>query len=73
MTVSPAPAGSDPLPTLPGGGHWHRGEWFGAVLTGTRLAEAPDPEGQEARARDFLDGAFRTGLDVAGRPGPGRP
>jgi hypothetical protein len=73
VTVSPAPAGSDPLPTLPSGGHWRRGEWFGAALTGTRLAEALDAEEQEARARDFLDAAFRTGLDVAGRAGPGRP
>ena len=73
VTVWPAPAGSDALPALPGGGHWHREGWFGAVLTGTRLTEVLDAEEQEARARDFLDAAFRTALDVAGRSRPGRP
>jgi hypothetical protein len=68
VTAWPAPGGSEPLPVLPGGGHWHREEWFGAVLTGTGLTETGAAEGQEARARDFLDAAFRAALALVAGP-----
>jgi hypothetical protein len=40
--VTPWPYPKDPAPPeLPGGGHWHREGWFGAVLTATSLLAAP--------------------------------
>lgn len=41
-TPWPYPLPEETLPDLPGGAHWHREGWTGAVLTGTTLACARD-------------------------------
>lgn len=56
VNAYPAPAGDlEELP-LKGGGRWNREDWFGAILTGSRLSS--DPAEQPAQVRDFLSSAF---------------
>jgi hypothetical protein len=73
VTVWPAPARPESLPSLPGGGHWHREGWFGAVLTGTCLVEVRDAGEQEACAREFLEVAVGAGREIVGLRGPDGP
>jgi hypothetical protein len=71
VTLWPHPRGlPEVLPALPGGGHWHREGWDGAVLPGTRLVETPGARDQEALARDFLVSAVRVARGLLGLPEP---
>jgi hypothetical protein len=56
VNAYPAPANEPPGFMLNGKGTWNTDGWFGAVLTGSRLAE--DPSAQEDQVRAFLDSAY---------------
>jgi len=56
-----------PLPELPEDARWETDSWLGAVLPTRALVEVHDAEGQEARARDFLDEAVRAVSGLLGR------
>lgn len=57
--VTPWPYPENPqLPTLDGGGEWHRTGWFGAVLTGTTLVAAGSTAAQARRANAFVRSAI---------------
>jgi hypothetical protein len=56
--VTPWPYPDEPnLPTLDGGGEWHRAGWLGAVLAGSKIAAAPSAEGQARLVNAFLGSA----------------
>ncbi len=53
VTPHPYPAAVD-LPELPGGAHWHRDGWVGAVMTAEALISAGGAADQEEACRSFL-------------------
>jgi len=56
--VTPWPYPDEPnLPTLDGGGEWHRTGWLGAVLTGSKIVANPSAEGQARLVNAFLGSA----------------
>jgi hypothetical protein len=60
VTPHPVREGS-PRPPLAGGGTWHDGGWFGAVLTADALLAAGEETAQVARLGEFLDSALAAG------------
>lgn len=62
VTPWPYPDGMTLL-ELPAGGRWHMEGWFGAVLTGGRLLERSEPEGQGGLVSTFLDAAVAAGRE----------
>lgn len=55
--MNPAPS-ADALPDAPSGGRWHKRDWVGAVLPGSKLPT--DPGSQQAYAREFIKSAVST-------------
>jgi hypothetical protein len=62
----PPPEGPDPLPTLGGGGQWHQGDWFGAVLLGRDAIRGSSARDQERQVATFLQSAFEAARVIAG-------
>jgi hypothetical protein len=56
VTPFPYPDPAD-LPDLPGGAHWHREGWVGAVMTADALISAGGAAAQEASCRSFIEAA----------------
>ncbi len=54
VTPYPYPDAVD-LPQLPGGAHWHREGWVGAVMTANALIAAGGAADQEEACRSFLE------------------
>lgn len=65
VNVRPVPDPAELPDSLRGGGSWHKEEWIGAVLTGSRLAGG---EAQEAQAREFLSSAVETCTRIVTHP-----
>jgi len=57
VNLHPAPA-PEALLDAPSGGTWHKRDWIGAVLPGSRLPT--EPAAQAAYAKEFLRSAVRT-------------
>lgn len=57
VNLHPAPA-PDALHDAPSGGTWHKRDWIGAVLPGSRLPT--EPAAQAAFAKEFIRSAVRT-------------
>lgn len=66
VTIWPHADESAQLPDLPAG-QWHRGHFFGAVLTGSALVGEDDR--QEERVQGFLATAVATGRELLGAAG----
>jgi hypothetical protein len=58
----PAPAGAD-LPSLAGGGAWHREGWTGGVLRASALT-SPAPESQARQVASFVESAISAAREV---------
>jgi hypothetical protein len=57
--VTPWPYPQNPEVAEPaGGGHWHREDWFGAVLPWSQITRSPDGLQQGGRVREFIESAF---------------
>jgi hypothetical protein len=57
VNIHPAPAADAELPLLAGNGSWHRHEWVGAVLPGSRIG----PADQRAQIERFIGSAVAVG------------
>jgi hypothetical protein len=57
VTPDPAPTART-LPTLAGGGTWHRKGWTGAVLTASKLTAAESAERQVEAVSEFIERAI---------------
>jgi hypothetical protein len=57
----------DDLPELPGGGHWHRKGWSGAILKASALTEVEKGSGQYEKAWRFLRAGINDSLRLLGQ------
>src|SRR4029079_17809264 len=58
LYVTPWPYPAEPaLPTLAGGGSWHREGWLGAGLPASRIVGAGSTGAQRRQVESFLDSA----------------
>jgi len=74
--VTPWPYPAEPrLPPLAGDGSWHREQWLGAVLPGSRLVAAESSARQADRLAEFLDSAVLAcrAMLADAEHGPSRP
>jgi len=60
INMSPSPERDREMPALAGGGTWHRHDWIGAVLPGSRL----QAEGQRGQAETFIGSGTRVCSDI---------